>query len=265
MNKIHAFGDSYTEGQPMNCTFPPFVEWKKIRGGSLPKCWVDLLADKMKMQVHNYARGGNSNYHIFEDICKNSHNFEKGDIIIINWTYKSRFRWPSFEKESNGKPKYYDKYGNPSDYWRRMATNEYEEDYEYITKETKNEILTNRMSKLYSDEIYQYEHLLEQYAKSKGFELYFWSTDNDIIYSLPKEEFAMRKYILNDKLELGTYNNVHMGGDMMSYIIKMGGKTIIDETNGAVLDMVHLGESGHIVQSELFYDYIISQRNKKLI
>ena len=256
MNRIHTFGDSYTEGQPDDCTFPPFLEWKKLRGGTLPKCWVDLLSDKLEMDRTNYAQGGNSNYHIFDDVCRNSHKFNKGDIVIINWTYKSRFRWPSFEVHSDGGPKWFDKYGKPSDYWRRMATNEYEEDYEFITKETKNEILTNRMSKLYSDEIYQYENLLEQYAESKGFELYFWSTDNEIIYSLPEKEFKVKKYLLSDELELGSYGNLHMGGDMMCHIIKMGGKTIFDETNGVVTDMIHLGESGHFIQSELFYNHI---------
>lgn len=264
MNRIHAFGDSYTEGQPMDCTFPPFVEWKNLRGGTLPKCWVDLLAEKMGMHSTNYAQGGNSNYHIFEDVCKNSHSFNRGDIVIINWTYKSRFRWPSFELHSDGNPKWFDKYGKPSDYWRRMATNEYEEDYEFISKETKNEILNNRMSKLYSDEIYQYEHLLEQYAKSKGFELFFWSTDNEIIYNLPDSEFKVKKYILSDTLELGTYGHLHMGGDMMCHIIKMGGQTIFDETNGIVKDWVHLGESGHVIQSELFYEYIRSFKTNSL-
>ena len=261
---IHAFGDSYTEGQPMDCTFPPFIEWRNYRGGTLPKCWVELLGDKMGMGTTNYAQGGNSNYHIFDDVCRNSHKFNKGDIVIINWTYKTRFRWPSFELHSDGKPKYFDKYGEPSDYWRRMATNEYEEDYEFISKDTKNEILTNRMSKLYSDEIYQYEHLLEEYSKSKEFEIYFWSTDNEIIYNLPENEFKVKRYLLSDELELGTYHNIHMGGDLMSYIIKMGGMTILTETNGMVNDMVHLGESGHIIQSELFYDHIVKY-NPKLI
>jgi len=47
---------------------------------------------------------------------------------------------------------------------------------------------------------------------------------------------------------------------LLSHIIKMGGKTIESETNGIVNDPVHLGESGHIVQSELFYDYIKSRK-----
>jgi hypothetical protein len=262
MNRIHAFGDSYTEGQPMDCTFPPFVEWKKLRGGTLPKCWVELLGEKMDMNISNHGRGGNSNYHTFEEVCKHSSKFNKGDIVIINWTYKTRFRWASFEKHSNGEPKYFDKQGNPSDYWRRMATNEYIEDYEFITKETKNEILKNRISNLYSEELYVYENLLEQYSKSKGFDLFFWSTDNEIIYNLPEDDFKVKKYILHNMLNRGLYDSVHMGGDLLSHIITIGGKTIINETNGIVDDPVHLGESGHIIQSELFYDYIKIYRTK---
>jgi hypothetical protein len=262
MNILHAFGDSYTEGQPMDCTFPPFVQWKELRGGTLPKCWVELLGEKLEMKTFNYAQGGNSNYHTFEEICKHSQNFNEGDIVIVNWTYKTRFRWPSFEVHSDGSPKYFDKYGKPSYYWRRMATNEYVEDYDFISKETKLEILNNRTLKIYSDELYQYENLLEQYAKCKGFDIYFWSTDNDIIYNLPPNEFKVKKYLLNDILDIGNYNNLHMGGDLISHIIKMGGKTILSETNGIVNDMIHLGESGHIIQSELFYNHIMSYKPK---
>jgi hypothetical protein len=264
MSRLHAFGDSYTEGQPNDCTFPPFVQWKELRGGTLPKCWVDLLGEKLGMETSNHAQGGNSNYHTFEEVCKHSQNFNKGDIVIVNWTYKTRFRWPSFERQSDGVPKHYDKYGEPSYYWRRMATNEYEEDYEFITKETKLEILNARTLKIYSDELYQYENLLEQYSKAKGFDIYFWSTDNEIIYNLPLNEFKVKKYLLNDILEIGTYHNIHMGGDLLSHIIKMGGKTIYKETDGVVIDDVHLGESGHKIQSELFYDYITSYKTNSL-
>ena len=262
MNTLHTFGDSYTEGHPEDCTFPPFIEWKKFRGGTLPKSWVELLGEKMGMNILNHARGGNSNCQIFEDVCKHSQNFTKRDIVIINWTYKSRFRWSSFETLPDGNPQYFDKYGKPCDSWRRMATNEYNKDYDFITKETKNEILTNRMSKLYSDEIYQYMNLLEQYSKSKEFYIYFWSTDNEIIYNLPPNEFKVKKYLLHDILEVGNYHKIHIGGDLLSHIIKMGGKTILNETNGFVKDMIHLGELGHKIQSDLFYNYIKNYNNK---
>jgi hypothetical protein len=51
---------------------------------------------------------------------------------------------------------------------------------------------------------------------------------------------------------------------MLGHIIKMGGKTIFEETDGKVIDMIHLGESGHIIQSELFYNYITSFKTNYL-
>ena len=43
-----------------------------------------------------------------------------------------------------------------------------------------------------------------------------------------------------------------------SLVIKNGGQWIIDETNNEVNDF-HMGESGHKVQSDLFYEYIKKQ------
>ena len=265
MNTIHAFGDSYTEGQHYDLTYPPFIEWKELRGGNLPPCWVDILGEKMSMETVNYGIGGNSNIQIFQDVCEHAHMFKKGDIVFVNWTYRDRFRWASLIKHEDGRYAHQDSKGNPLHTWKKLGSNnDNVEDFKYITKSTKEEIVFNRSTNLYVEEIYNYENLIEQYADAKGFEIYFWSTDNDIIYSLPPEKYHQNKYILHDIITPRQYVKKYHGGDFMSMIMSKGGETIYMETNHIVLDDTHLGEKGHMVQAELFYEYIMSHKNNSL-
>ena len=262
MAKIYGFGDSFTEGQPLDCTFPAFVKWKEIRGGTLPKCWLELLSEKLNMDYENHGRGGNSNQQIFDDLCRNSHKFDKGDIVITNWTYKHRFRWAAFEIEIQGHPRHIDKNGKPTDTFRRLSVNnDNPEDFQFITKNTKDEIVKNRLSIQYSNEIYAYENLIQQYGISKGFDVYFWSADDDIINKLPYNERDNKQYIcanlINNTL---IYNPTHHSGLLMDYIKLQGGRTIQEETNYLINDFIHFGESGHKVQADLFYEHIIKYR-----
>ena len=264
-NTLHIFGDSYSEGQPEGCKFPPFLEWKELRGGNLPKSWAEIVGERLGMTMVNYGRGGNSNQQIFDDLCSKSHTFNKGDIVIVNWTYKDRFRWAATEFHVDGAPQYPDENDNPLDNWRRMSvSNDQLEDFKHIQRGTKDEIIKNRTSHLYSDELYNYENLIQQYSTSKGFDIYFWSTDNDIIINLPEDKLKQKKYILSDILIPGTYKKQHHAGDLMSMFIDMGGQTIYQETNGRVNDDNHLGELGHKIQGDLFYDYIKSYKINSL-
>jgi hypothetical protein len=258
MSKIYGFGDSFTEGQPIECTFPAFMKWKEIRGGDLPKCWLDILGEKFNMEVINHGRGGNSNQQIFHDLCENAHLFENGDMVFVNWTHKTRFRWAALEKHTSGEIVHKDKYGNPTDSFRRLSSNNLTgEDFVYITKSTKDEIVQNRFSVQYSLEVYAYENLIESYGKTKGFDVYFWSADDDIINKLPIEERKVKKYIcadiINDRL---IFDSINSSGLLMDYIKLHGGKTIDLETNYEVVDNIHFGESGHKIQADLFYNHI---------
>jgi hypothetical protein len=100
------------------------------------------------------------------------------------------------------------------------------------------------------EEIYQYENLIEQFGKAMGFRLFFWSAENSLIFNLPREEQRQRKYLLHNEFEI-TGSDHHF----FEIIKRFGGHKIYDETKGAVMDN-HLGESGHKVQFEMFYDYI---------
>jgi hypothetical protein len=251
MSTLFGFGDSFTGGHFLDKDFKPYQQWKEYRGGNLPPIWIELLGEKLNMEVLNYGHGGNSNQETFETICNNCYQFKKDDIVIINWTEVHRFRWVA--------------YGNHRapegifnvDYWRRISAAS--DDSQEINNTTKMEIIDNRSSYLYVEEIYSYENIIDTLSKSIGFTVFYWSGDSSIIYKLPPEKLKQKKYIISDLILNSTeqlMDKHRIGGIFFDTIKHYGGLTVREETNGNCTD-THLGESGHRVQYELFYDYII--------
>jgi hypothetical protein len=252
MRTLHLFGDSFTQGHLLDTGFPRYHDWREYRGGDLPLCWADLLSTKLGMKMANHAVAGMSNTEIFQTFCRHSDEVQNGDIVIINWTYTQRFRWA-----------YY--YGHQNLYqWKRLSANP--EDGAHISESTRQEIAVNKTLPPYIEEVYEQEKLIKEFSKSKGFRLFFWSADIDVINNLPSEKLRNKYYILHEEIEklpseipLGTENHsfVRMGQKrtMFDVFFEHGGTTIFDETNGVVGDG-HLGENGHFVQYELFYKYI---------
>lgn len=251
MKTLHLFGDSFTEGHNLDLTYPPYKEWKNFRGGELPPCWGDLLSEKLHMKMNNHAVGGMSNSEVFQTVCRHSNEFEKGDIVIINWSYPNRFRWAFW----------WDKIERYI--WVRLGGAPH--DGSVISEETRIDVALQKTLPLCIDEIYENENLISEYSKSKGFEVFFWSADVDIINDLPTERLIDRKYILGDLINnipspipYEKHIQIHrasMKRTIFDVFYEYGGVTIAEETNWEVLDN-HLGEKGHVVQSELFYKYI---------
>ena len=248
MATLFGFGDSFTGGHFQDKHFRPYQQWREYRGGDLPPIWIDLLGTKLGMEVKNYGHGGNSNQETFETICINCNQFKKGDIVIINWTEVTRFRWvcKGNFRASEG---IYD-----VEYWRRIQVAS--DDGDCIDKSVKINIVNNRTNKLYIEEIYNYEKIIDELANSIGFTVFYWSGDSNIIYTSPPEKLHQKKYIINDLIiEKDPLFHDDIGGTFFKTIRKYGGMIVKEETNGACTD-THLGESGHRVQYELFYDYI---------
>ena len=128
------------------------------------------------------------------------------------------------------------------------------------------DIVVNKTLPPYIDEVYEQEKLLIEFSKSRGFQLFFWSADIDIINNLPSEKLNNKYYICHEEIEklplqippeTNNHSFVRMGPKrtMFDVFFGHGGTTIFDETNGVVGDG-HLGEKGHFIQYELFYKYI---------
>jgi len=244
MTRLHLFGDSYTQGHLLDTTFPPYKEWREYRGTDLPLPWSDILSIKLNMNVLNNAVAGMSNPEIFNTICEKSHEFGFGDIVIVNWTFNHRFRWVTWDDDL-------------FEYrWRRFSLSK--TDGRYIDENVREAIASNRIHQIQIDEIYSYQKLLLEYASVKKFHLFFWSADVDIINCLPNKELLNDKYILNDEIVKIPPLNIHHDKvrTLFDVIKKHGGKTIEEETNFTIHDGGHMGESGHQVQANLFYDYI---------
>jgi len=103
MNKLWIFGDSYSE---------PFSKDTGIRGinwkyqynnwkGYIPKCYGEIISDKMKLHHINRALGGADNYTILDSIIYCLGKIQKNDVLIIGWSNTARFRVVSNENSFN--------------------------------------------------------------------------------------------------------------------------------------------------------------------
>lgn len=252
MKTLHLFGDSFTQGHLLDDTFPRYQDWREFRGGELPLCWGNLLSGKLNMKMNNHAIAGMSNTEIFQSVCRHASEFGKNDIVIINWSYPQRFRWAYWCDNDNIYK------------WKRLSA--HSEDGSIINEKTRTDIALNKVLPLYIDEVYEQENLILEYAKAKHFQVFFWSSDIDIINNLPSENLNKKIYLLHQEIDKtplmlppSTDNHSFVRSEQQRTIFDVffnhGGTTIYDETNGVVGDG-HLGERGHQVQYELFYKYI---------
>ena len=231
MSKLFTFGCSYTEEyETSNIT--TYQQYKKYRGGTYPKTWAKILSEKLSLELFNYGMGGSGNMEIFQTFCNKLNEIGENDTIIIGWCFIERFRWA-------------DSRGNQNT-WKKMGPGI--EIYDIISKITHQEICINRGNPLYVEEVYGFMKIIDEISKLKKFSVYYWSADNNIIYSLPEKERADKKFLLG--------NIVKPEGTPFVIINSMGGKVIKDETNNEVIDF-HNGEKSHIIQADLFYNHIM--------
>ena len=232
MNNLFTFGCSFSENfQPYNDktnSNPQSRYIFDILNGVVPYGWTDILAKKLKYNQKNYSIGGDSNYGIFSQICEYCNQFSENDIVIIEWTNVHRFRWPNKENKWGSRlPGFFN-------------------DLDGISKNTYEEILVNRSHELWYDEIYQYEKIIDRLCTLSKSNIFYWSFDPNLIYTLPNEKKLQKKYILSDVIK----------NDMYTLIKDNGGKSINQESEGKINDG-HLGKTGHEVMGNLFYDYIV--------
>jgi len=228
MNTLWIFGCSYSaEYTHRGVITNSFQRYKDYRNGLLPDVWGKLLSDKLKYNYNNCADGGVGNEYIFEQICKNSKNFKKDDIIIIEWSYVDRFRWIL------------------NDEWVHVTANA---TIPFLNQNFSDEMLLMRTHDLFIKTIFEYENIIETLSDAVGFNVFFWLGDYKIARLLPKEKKLNKKYIGSKYLE--------DNGTIFNEILdRRDGKIIFQETNGEVEDN-HFGERAHKIMAELFYEHI---------
>lgn len=91
MNKLWVFGDSFSE--PFSKTYTmqwkiDYINWK----GYIPKCYGEIVSDKLKLKHINLANAGTDNYTILDSIVSVLNAINANDIVIIGWSSTARFR-----------------------------------------------------------------------------------------------------------------------------------------------------------------------------
>jgi hypothetical protein len=237
MKTLHAFGCSFTEEYMGAADFTrktgTYYDYYVARGESFPKNWVDLLAEKLNIpNFINYGRGGSCNYDIFQKFCDNLDKINPGDVVIMGWTDAVRFRISS----NDGSHFISIGVSTPDTTWN-----------DNYSIETAEEVWVNRSCSAFTNEIYSFEKLIDDYAKHKGFEVFYWGLMNDVINSEPDEFRYKRKYMLPEA-----------NMNMIEYFALNGFESIIVETNRTVWDH-HPGQIGYEVMADLFYNDLIKK------
>ena len=228
-HKLFIFGCSYSskfEYSGINTDYKNYLNgW--------PKSWSEILSDKMELELVNHAKGGKSNDSIFEDFCKESTKIQKGDVVIIGWSYINRFRICSTEDNK--------------DYWVDVSIHDSESILEQtnFSKRTVEEICLSRDNDLYEMELHNREKLISDYLKLKKSNLFIWNGG----FPFKNQENYLLERFREGPLE--TFD---------TFVDRHGGFTITKETENRIHDN-HLGKYGHLVQAELFYDEIIKKYN----
>jgi len=239
-NSLWTFGCSFTEEYaPLKCDPPNSYDlYSEFKGGNLPKVWAKLLSEKLNLKYENKGKGATSNASIFYSFCDNCKNFEKNDIVIVQWTSIYRFL-----------------FANPNkNHLQDILPSEEYFDFKNDKKHLEY-IFVNRTNDCYIQEIISYVKIIMELCKEKKVKLFFW-TYNDTEY-IPYIETLFSDFKKQQWITDYSFNT--LPGLMIKLSIDTKDKhTILNETNNQINDS-HLGELGHKAQAEYFYNYIKKQ------
>jgi hypothetical protein len=243
MNKLYTFGCSFTEDFDPFMACPDTTRYKYVmnyHNGIVPKSWPQIMAEDLGMELKNYGGiggfttetgdEGNCNFSIFNNICQASTDFQKGDVVIIEWTFMERFKWVNFE----------------GDRIITILPNQIPKDLDK-DKDVIENILLNRTHKIWIEELFKYQILINKLSESVGFDVYYWTIDDKIVQHKFTTIRKDKKWLLSNKL--------YPKEDYGAIVRKNYGLTITDESNGSINDS-HMGSSGHKVLADLFLKYI---------
>lgn len=235
MRKLWIFGCShsspYSDFPNHDGSETAYMKYKKFKGGCYPPTWMELLSKKLNLEVNYLSRGGLSNYGIFSLLCTNVKNIQANDIVIIEWTYLERFRLVS------------------NNMFHDFIINNNSFDFQSVGgKEIVDNIFFNRTNNKWAEEIYDYENIIDELSINKNFDVFYWTVCDRIFQSRLVHKRELKKYLIPE-----SNKNI-----LNFFIDKYGAQTISMETNNEIPDD-HLGEMGHQVIADKFYEDIISK------
>jgi len=234
-NSLWSFGCSFTaEYHPID-NYPPttYDFYKEWRGGSLPPIWPTLLSKKLNLKNKNKGSGATSNYEIFYSFCEVVSELKQKDIVLMQWTSPYRFLL-----------------ANPHEHFLMTILPNQTNNYPQFNSDFLETLIVNRTNEVWIQELIYYTKIVNEICKEKEIKLFYWTYHEDIIFS----------YIETSWPEFNTdliIKSPQKNEYLISYLNRTSDNkhTIVAETDGVVKD-AHLGELGHHLQTELFYDYI---------
>jgi hypothetical protein len=227
MNTLFTFGCSYTEGFITNKS-DNYEKYFLFRNGNYPLTWNEILSKNLNVDLKNYGKGGCGNDYIFQSFCDHLDELKSNDIVIIEWTYNERFKWADDDFNE----------------WVHLS---YGSDAPDISLITSKEIAINRGSPLYIKDLLNYEKTINKISKYIGFRVFYWCADYKIAFDLQN--------LTMDKSQYLNFNYINSEETIFKEIFRRKGERIKEETKGLIEDL-HMGETGHRIQSELFYEHI---------
>lgn len=89
---LHAYGDSWTEGEGCNLNEEVKLKNQELTIYRNQHSWVSLLADKLQLKWINNGKSGNPNAVIFNQIIDDVKNgrIKKGDFVVVLWSSSLR-------------------------------------------------------------------------------------------------------------------------------------------------------------------------------
>jgi rRNA processing protein Gar1 len=238
-NNLYIFGCSFSS--PYHEETDEYRRYKTFCGGSFPNTWFELLSNKMNLNLINHGIPGAGNDMIFNRVIEQIRTIQKNDVVIIGWSFLSRFMWANHDTR---------KWIN-TNFGRNHSVLNGTED---ITEQTSNEIVFNRTSDntfhLYSEVINHRMELINYISDLVGFKVFYWSCDPYVLYSKEIQDRDNKKIVMGDEIYMKWEID-----NMIKLIEKNGGERIKEETNQEIFDF-HLGVTGHQVMSNLFYNHI---------
>ena len=231
MNTLWIFGDSFSSDFDYKNLHVNHKSYMEIFNIDHIPVWASVLGEKLGYDVKNLAKGGSSNYQIFQDYCDSCHLTQPNDIVIVGCGLIDKFRISQNNKVINIHP------NNTRD-------------YENMSKSTLDEMVKNRREiyngiDIWAGEIYGWERAMDTLSKNKGYQIYFWSSEEDrLIYKENDDHKKSKNYLCSESKQ-----------SLIHYLRNMGCLSMSQETNNIVGDS-HFGLQGHNKQAEIFYNEI---------
>lgn len=86
-NNLFVYGCSFTYGNGCLPADAYNVQYKKDGD----KIWIELVAERMNLRLHNYAMGAYSNDKILDSMIKSFDLINEGDVVLIQKTFTHRY------------------------------------------------------------------------------------------------------------------------------------------------------------------------------